>query len=109
MGDQRRECGDQASDRRRPRRVQRLPLEKDALSFLHPRVVLHQLWVQERILRDDVLYPLDQAVCGESRDQRSVLISEGIHRGESLDQRNMALHDFCLAYLQHAVQPFAWL
>lgn len=103
MGDQRRECGGQVSDRRRPRRVQRLPLEKDALSFLHPRVVLHQLWVQERILRDDVLYPLDQAVCGESRDQRSVLISEGIHRGESLDQRNTALHDFCLAYLQHDI------
>lgn len=51
---------------RGPAGVRRLSLEKDALSFLHPRVVLHQLWVQERVLRDDVLYPLDQAACGES-------------------------------------------
>lgn len=70
MGDQLREYGGRFSDRRRSWRVQRLSLEKDALSFLHPRVVLHQLWVQERILRDDVLYPLDQAVCGESRVQK---------------------------------------
>lgn len=60
---------------RRSQRVQRLSLEKDALSFLHPRVVLHQLRVEERILRDDVLDPLDQAVCGESRVQKGALHS----------------------------------
>lgn len=75
LGDQLREYGGQVSDRRRSWRVQRLSLEEDALSFLHPRVVLHQLWVQERILRDDVLYPLDQAVCGESRVQKGTLFS----------------------------------
>lgn len=37
-------------------------LEKDALSFLHPRVVLHQLRVQKGILWDAVLYPLYQAL-----------------------------------------------
>lgn len=37
-------------------------LEKDALSLLHPRVVLHQLRVQERVLWDAVLYPLYQAL-----------------------------------------------
>lgn len=36
-------------------------LEEDALSFLHPRVVLHQLRVEEGILWDAVLYPLYQA------------------------------------------------
>lgn len=50
-----------------------LSLEEDALSFLHPRVVLHQLRVQERILRDDVLYPLYQAVCEESKVQKGAL------------------------------------
>lgn len=75
MGDQLREYGGQVSDCRRSRRVQRLSLEKDALSFLHPRVVLHQLRVEERILRDDVLDPLDQAVCGESRVQKVALFS----------------------------------
>lgn len=37
-------------------------LEEDALSFLNPRVVLHQLGVQKGILWDTVLYPLNQAV-----------------------------------------------
>lgn len=75
LRDQLREYGDQVSDRRRSRRVQRPSLEKDALSFLHPGIVLHQLRVQERILRDDVLYPLDQAVCGESRIQKGAVFS----------------------------------
>lgn len=55
--------------------MQRIPLEKDALSFLHPGVVLHQLRVEEGILRDDVLYPLYQAVCVEKATvQYSVLV-----------------------------------
>lgn len=36
-------------------------LEEDALPFLHPRVVLHQLRVQKGVLWDAVLYPLHQA------------------------------------------------
>lgn len=40
-------------------------LEKDALSFLHPWVVLHQLRVQEGILWDAVLYPFYQALWGD--------------------------------------------
>lgn len=112
LGDQLREHGGQVSDRRRSRRVQRLSLEKDALSFLHPRIVLHQLRVQERILRDDVLYPLDQAVCRESRIQKGTVFSpvrecEGIHRGESLDPGKMVLYNFCLEYLQHDVMALA--
>lgn len=73
LEDQLREYDGQVGDRSRSRRVQRLSLEKNALSFLHPRVVLHQLWVQERILRDDVLYPLYQAVCEESNVQKGAL------------------------------------
>lgn len=47
-----------------------LRLEKDALSFLHPRVVLHQLRVEEWVLGDAVLNPLYQALWTdrESRD-----------------------------------------
>lgn len=86
LGNQLREHGGQVSECRRSRRVQRLSLEKDALSFLHPRVILHQLWVQEGILWDNVLYPLDQAVCGESRVQKGALFT-----------------DCCLAYLQHNI------
>lgn len=35
-------------------------LEEDAFAFLHPRVVLHQLRVEEGVLGDAVLDPLDQ-------------------------------------------------
>lgn len=119
LGDQLKEYGGQVSDCRRCRRVPRLFLEKDTLSFLHPRVVLHQLWVQERILRDDVFYPLDQAVCVEKaefrREPYSVLISEGIHRGESLDRRNVVLFGISAARHHYRRGPstrtrdFSWI
>ena len=40
----------------------RVLLEEDAFSLLHPRVVLHQLRIQEGILWDAILYPLYQAL-----------------------------------------------
>lgn len=93
-----------------------LSLEEDALSFLHPRVVLHQLRVQERILRDDVLYPLYQAVCEDSKVQKGALFGpplwghfqSGKPGQKALDVCDsviikMVLYDFCLAYLQYEV------
>lgn len=109
LGDQLRDYGGQVSDCRRSRRVQRLSLEKDALSFLHPRVVLHQLRVEERILRDDVLDPLDQAVCGESRVQKVALFSPPL--GGHSQRWKTWTRGICFrpAYLRHygpgAVQP----
>lgn len=35
-----------------------------ALALLHPRVVLHQVGVQERVLGDPILDPLEEPVCG---------------------------------------------
>lgn len=52
-------------------------LEKDALSFLHPRVVFHQLRVQERILGDAILYPLYQTLWRDREGQRHFLNSRG--------------------------------
>lgn len=54
-------------------------LEKDALSFLHPRVVLHQLGVQERVLWDAVLYPLYQALWRETQRSYSFQIPEKVY------------------------------
>lgn len=115
MGDQLRDYGGQVSDCRRSRRVQRLSLEKDALSFLHPRVVLHQLRVEERILRDDVLDPLDQAVCGESRVQKVALFSPPL--GGHSQRWKTWTRGICFrpAYLQHygprgpCSRDFSWI
>ena len=52
-------------------------LKKDALSFLHPWVVLHQLRVQEGILWDAVLYPLHQALWKDGERQRHFSNSRG--------------------------------
>lgn len=93
-----------------------LSLEKDALSFLHPRVVLHQLRVQKRILRDDVFYPLYQAVCEERKVKEGALFGPPLWRDfqsgkpgqKALDLCdsviiNLVLYDFCLPYLQYDV------
>lgn len=52
-------------------------LKKDALSFLHPWVVLHQLRVQEGILWDAVLYPFHQALWKDGERQRHFSNSRG--------------------------------
>lgn len=52
-------------------------LKKDALSFLHPRVVLHQLRVEEGILWDAVLYPFHQALWRDRERQRHFSNSRG--------------------------------
>lgn len=105
LEDELRECGGRVNDRRRSRRgPTSRSLEQDALSFLHPRVVLHQLWVQERILRDHVLYPLHQAVGGESRVEKGTSFS-----GESLDKsfRSPSQRDHQYAFIWHLFGIFA--
>lgn len=75
----------------------RLLLEKDALSFLHPRVVLHQLRVQEGILRDAVLYPLHQiSNCfGGLLSFEGQLVLEALHLLLHLGQVHL-IHDCSL-------------
>lgn len=58
-----------------------LLLEDNTFSFLHPRVVLHQLRVQEGILGDALLDPLHQVsdCFGGLLSLESQLILEALH------------------------------
>lgn len=50
-------------------------LEEGAFSFLHPGIALHQFWVQERVLRDAVFYPLEEPGREGGKPRRALFTS----------------------------------